>query len=159
MLPVNGCERGCQKGRFGKHLFACAEQASEHNYKLLKIYMMVGVPGEQEEDLDELIRFAKEISVIHPVAFGVAPFVAKRNTPLDGIPFAGIKNVERRLKYVQKRAPANPRPEQSCAQPQHAGPGRNICWRRVDQKWVWLCWRSPFTMVVALETGSGRSKK
>ena len=94
--------KGLSKGTFEKHLFACAEQASEHNYKLLKIYMMVGVPGEQEEDLDELIRFAKEISVIHPVAFGVAPFVAKRNTPLDGIPFAGIKNVERRLKYVQK---------------------------------------------------------
>ena len=36
------------------------------------------------------------------MAFGVAPFVAKRNTPLDGIPFAGIKNVERRFKYVQK---------------------------------------------------------
>ena len=72
MLPANGCEKGCQKG-LEKHLFACAEQASEHNYKLLKIYMMVGVPGEQEEDLDELIRFAKEISVIHPWPLALLP--------------------------------------------------------------------------------------
>ena len=34
------------------------------------------------------------------MALGVAPFVAKRNTPLDGTAFAGIKTVERRLKAI-----------------------------------------------------------
>ena len=71
------------KGTLEKHLFSCAEQAREHQYKVLKIYMMVGLPDETQEDLDELIRFALEISKIHPIVFGIAPFVPKKNTPLD----------------------------------------------------------------------------
>ena len=63
---------------------------------------MIGLPNEKTDDLDELIRFGLEVSKIHPVAFGVAPFVAKKNTPLDQVPFAGIKEVERKIKYVQK---------------------------------------------------------
>jgi hypothetical protein len=35
------------------------------------------------------------------VALGIAPFVAKKNTPLDGTAFAGIKTVEQRLKAVR----------------------------------------------------------
>ena len=94
--------REISKGTLEKHLFACAQQAKEHQYKLLKIYMMVGLPDETTEDLDELIRFGLEISKIHPIAFGIAPFVPKKNTPLDVTDFAGIKEVERRLKYIKK---------------------------------------------------------
>ena len=90
------------KGTLEKQVITCAEQAKEHKYKILKIYMMIGLPGETEEDLDELIRFALEVSKIHKVAFGVAPFVAKRNTPLDQTIFAGVKEVERKIKYIQK---------------------------------------------------------
>ena len=37
------------------------------------------------------------LSKIVPVALGIAPFCAKRNTPMDGAPFAGIALVEKRL--------------------------------------------------------------
>ena len=90
------------KGTLEKHLFSCAEQAREHRYSILKIYMMLGLPEENEEDIEELIRFCTEISKIHPIALGIAPFVAKKNTPMDGIPFAGIKTVERKLKQLEK---------------------------------------------------------
>jgi hypothetical protein len=94
--------RKISKGTLEKHLFSCAEQAKQHKYKLLKIYMMVGLPDETQEDLDELIQFGLEISKIHPIAFGVAPFVAKKNTPLDAVQFAGIKNIEAKLRYIRK---------------------------------------------------------
>lgn len=80
-----------------QHLVRAAELAKLHQYKHLKLYMMVGLPSETDEDIDELIRFATEISKIHPLALGIGPFVAKRNTPLDGEPFAGIKVVDQRL--------------------------------------------------------------
>jgi radical SAM superfamily enzyme YgiQ (UPF0313 family) len=64
--------------------------------------MMLGLPDENEADVDELIEFSLEISKIHPIALGIAPFVAKRNTPMDGTPFAGIQTVNRRLKYLEK---------------------------------------------------------
>ena len=115
--------REISKGTLEKHLFACAEQAKEYQYKVLKIYMMVGLPDEQQEDLDELIRFALEISKIHPIVFGIAPFVPKKNTPLDSATFAGIKEVDRTLKYIQKGL----RPSKGRAQV-----------RSTSAKWAWV---------------------
>jgi len=86
-----------------QHLLASAELAKRHGLHSLKVYMMVGHPDEEDEDIDELVRFALELRKVHPrVVFGVAPFVAKRNTPLDGAPFAGIDVVERRLKQLRR---------------------------------------------------------
>jgi radical SAM superfamily enzyme YgiQ (UPF0313 family) len=85
-----------------QHLVRAAELAKLHGYKHLKLYMMVGLPSEEDEDIDELVRFATEISRIHPLALGIAPFVAKRNTPLDGQPFAGIKVVDKRLERLAR---------------------------------------------------------
>jgi len=94
--------RQMAKGTTERHLVRCAELAAEHRYRVLKIYMMIGVPGETDDDLDELIAFTRDLAAIHPVSLGVAPFVAKRNTPLDGAPYAGVKEVERRLKKVAR---------------------------------------------------------
>lgn len=94
--------RTISKGTLEKHLISCAQQAHEHRYRLLKVYMMVGLPDETDDDIDELIRFTLELAAIHPVALGVAPFVAKRNTPMDANGFAGIKPVERRLKRLER---------------------------------------------------------
>lgn len=85
-----------------RHLLRVAELAREHGFRQLKLYMIVGLPDEQEQDIEELVRFATELSRIQPLALGIAPFVAKRNTPLDGTAFAGIKTVEGRLKQLRR---------------------------------------------------------
>ncbi len=90
------------KGTKENQLVACAKLAAEYRYKVMKVYMMVGVPGETEDDIEELIRFSKELSSIVPVSLGVAPFVPKRNTPLDIAAYAGIKTVDRRLKQLTR---------------------------------------------------------
>src|SRR6185436_4368757 len=84
------------------HLLRIAELAHTYRYERVKLYMMVGLPDEIDDDIDELVRFATELSKIHPLALGIAPFVAKRNTPLDGEPFAGIKPVEQRLARLRR---------------------------------------------------------
>ena len=63
----------------------------------LKLYLMLGLPGEADTDIDEGVEFITKLSRIVPVALGIAPFCAKRNTPLDGQPFAGVQLVEARL--------------------------------------------------------------
>jgi radical SAM superfamily enzyme YgiQ (UPF0313 family) len=68
----------------------------------LKVYTMVGLPTEEDADIDELVRFTRELSAILPVALGVSPFVAKRNTPLDGSPFAGIREVDAKLDRLRR---------------------------------------------------------
>jgi radical SAM superfamily enzyme YgiQ (UPF0313 family) len=85
-----------------RHLVEVAQRAREHGMKRLKLYMMVGLPDENDADIDELIAFGLEVSKIIPLSLGIGPFVSKRNTPLDGLPFAGMDVVEKRLNKLRR---------------------------------------------------------
>jgi radical SAM superfamily enzyme YgiQ (UPF0313 family) len=85
-----------------KHLLRCAELAKKYGMDRLKLYLMIGTPGETESDVDECVAFISELSRIVPVALGIAPFCAKRHTPLDGAPFAGIDVVDARLDRLRR---------------------------------------------------------
>lgn len=91
-----------QKGTREADLLQAAEYSANAGMRYLKVYMMIGVPTETDADIDELIAFTRELARISPIALGIAPFVAKRNTPLDRQPFAGVKPVERIMDRVQK---------------------------------------------------------
>ncbi|HJK96955.1 MAG TPA: radical SAM protein, partial [Polyangiaceae bacterium LLY-WYZ-14_1] len=104
------------------HLLRVAELARAHAFDRLKLYMMVGVPGETDEDIDELIAFGREVSRLVPLSLGIAPFVAKRNTPLDGLPFAGIKTVDRRLDRLRR------------------GVKGRVDLRATSARWAWVEW-------------------
>jgi hypothetical protein len=109
-----------------RHLLRSAELAAAHRLQTLKIYMMVGVPGETDADIDELVALSRELAAIHPrVAYGIAPFVAKRNTPLDGTPFAGIAVVEARLARLRRGLAA-------------AGLGGKVAVRPTSARWAWV---------------------
>jgi radical SAM superfamily enzyme YgiQ (UPF0313 family) len=79
-----------------------ARLAKEAGLARLKVYNIVGLPTETDADIDELIAFTVELSKILPLSLGVAPFAAKRNTPMDGSPFAGIDVIDDRLKRLQR---------------------------------------------------------
>jgi radical SAM superfamily enzyme YgiQ (UPF0313 family) len=85
-----------------KHLERCAGLARTHGMERLKLYLMVGLPTETDDDIDECARFTTELSKIIPVSLGIAPFCAKRNTPLDGAAFAGIDVVDDRLARLRR---------------------------------------------------------
>lgn len=85
-----------------EQILNAARLGREAGMERLKVYNMVGLPLEEDADLDELVRFTTELSKILPVALGVAPFVAKRHTPLDGAPFAGIPEIERKLERLRR---------------------------------------------------------
>ena len=93
------------KGTVERHLEACARITGELGFDVFKIYMMVGLPTETPDDIQELVDFTlrlREMSGRTRIALGIAPFVAKKNTPLDGTPFAGIKPVEKTLKQLSR---------------------------------------------------------
>ncbi len=85
-----------------KHLMRCAEMAKKHKMDRMKLYLMIGLPGETDADIDECIAFTRELSTVIPLSLGIAPFCAKRNTPLDGEPFAGIDVVHDRLDRLKR---------------------------------------------------------
>ena len=84
-----------------EHLLRAAKLVHEHGFHRLKVYEMIGVPGELDADVDELIRFARELVAIGRLALTFSTFVAKRNTPLDGQAFFGVKAADERLRRIR----------------------------------------------------------
>jgi radical SAM superfamily enzyme YgiQ (UPF0313 family) len=68
----------------------------------LKLYVIIGLPDEQEADLDELIAFTREFGDILPTALGLSPLVPKLHTPLGDAPFAGIERIEHALDKLRR---------------------------------------------------------
>ena len=86
-----------------RHLVRAAELARAHGMKRLKLYLMIGLPGETDEDIDECVGAdQRALATNIPISLGIAPFCAKRNTPLDGQPFAGIDVVRARLERLKR---------------------------------------------------------
>jgi radical SAM superfamily enzyme YgiQ (UPF0313 family) len=94
--------RSISKGTTEKHLIECAKLIGHLGYDALKVYMMVGLPDENDDDIDELIAFTRELAQHGKIVLGISTFVAKRATPLDGIPFADPKAVEARLQRLTR---------------------------------------------------------
>ncbi len=84
-----------------EHLLRAAALARQFKLKRLKLYELIGLPGESAADIDELVRFARELARVIPLSLGVSPFVAKRNTPLDGTPFEPIQALEAKMERMR----------------------------------------------------------
>jgi len=83
-------------------LLRAAELIRAHGFHRMKVYEMIGVPGETDNDVEELVRFARELSGIVRLTLTFSTFVAKRNTPLDGSPFLGVSAAEARLSRIRE---------------------------------------------------------
>jgi radical SAM superfamily enzyme YgiQ (UPF0313 family) len=105
-----------------RHLDKCAELARAHKMERMKLYLMIGLPDETDADIDECIAFSTELSRIIPLSLGIAPFCPKRNTPLDGMPFAGIDVVGGRLDRLKR------------------GLKGRVDVRSTSAKWAWVEW-------------------
>jgi radical SAM superfamily enzyme YgiQ (UPF0313 family) len=84
-----------------RHLIRAAELVRSAGLQRLKLYEIIGLPGETMDDIEELIRFSLELSRIAPLSLSISPFVAKRNTPLDGAPFEAIPAQTAKLRKLR----------------------------------------------------------
>jgi len=82
-------------------LMRAAELVRSCGLQRLKLYAMTGLPGETMEDIDEFIRFSLELCRIAPLSLSISPFVAKRNTPLDGASFEPIASQTAKLSKIR----------------------------------------------------------
>ena len=83
-------------------LLRATERARALGFSRLKLYLMLGLPGEIDADVDECVRLVGELSKLLPVSLGIAPFCAKRHTPFDGQPYAGVQVVSQRLERLRR---------------------------------------------------------
>lgn len=90
------------KGIRTPHLLNAAHFAKNAGMRKMKLYVIVGLPDETPEDLQELVDLVRDLSAILPVAVGVSPLVPKLHTPLGDAPFAGVQLLDKRLKRLKK---------------------------------------------------------
>jgi len=79
--------------------------AEENGLKGLKIYAMIGLPTETQEDLEEMIALAKKIKNIHKgfdLTFSFSTFVPKPHTPFQWCSRDDIKTLENKQNYLKK---------------------------------------------------------
>lgn len=76
--------------------------ADDGSFTGLKLYQMIGAPTETDDDVEELVEFCEELRRTVRLTLTISTFVAKRNTPLDGMPFLGTKEAEARLRRIRR---------------------------------------------------------
>jgi radical SAM superfamily enzyme YgiQ (UPF0313 family) len=111
------------KGVTEEHLLECARIATQVGLGPLKLYTMLGVPGEDDGDVEELVACCQRMAALHPLVLAISPFVPKLRTPLSEAPFAGLTTLGRRLAHLQTRV------------------GRVVELRAVSPRWAWVEYR------------------
>jgi radical SAM superfamily enzyme YgiQ (UPF0313 family) len=75
-----------------------------HGMALLKLYVLIGLPGETADDMDELAGLVLEMAALVPkLSITLSPFVSKRNTPLDRQPFESIASLEQKVASLRRQ--------------------------------------------------------
>lgn len=80
-----------------RHVNRASELARAAGMRHLKLYVIVGLPGETEDDRRELVELSLRLRETLPLVLGVSPFIPKFHTPLANAPFAGEKAVKSML--------------------------------------------------------------
>ena len=84
----------------------CAvEQAADHGFGQLKLYFMLGLPSEEQEDVEAMVALARECANRFPgqTTVNVTPFVPKAGTPFQRVAQTPARVVKRRLDYVDNQ--------------------------------------------------------
>lgn len=100
--PSARLRHAIEKNLKDEHVRRAAELARRHGLHHLKLYVVVGLPGETDEDRRELVDLCLELRKIIPLVLGVSPFVPKFHTPLARSPFVGEKEAGRILSQLHR---------------------------------------------------------
>ncbi|MFO8143988.1 MAG: radical SAM protein [Dehalococcoidales bacterium] len=93
-------------------ILQAVDTAAGSGIKQIKLYFMIGLPSETEQDTEEIIRLVTESkSLIDRKRSGtriilkVSPFVPKAHTPLQWLPMARPEQLNRTLAVMKKSLP------------------------------------------------------
>ncbi len=85
-------------------------KVAEYPVKTLKLYFIVGLPSETDEDIEEIVSLiVKCRAILNSKRIGcridinVAPFIPKAGTPFQWMPMADEKTLNRRLNFLKRK--------------------------------------------------------
>ncbi len=98
------------KGLTEDEILRSARQIYEGGWNLIKLYFMIGLPYEDEDDVGSIVELSKNISRLAPqgrrkqvLNVSIACFVPKAHTPFQWMPQLGLMESKRRLASIRRR--------------------------------------------------------
>lgn len=112
LAPEAGSERlrrVINKGIAEADILAAADAAAQHHLKRLRLYFMVGLPTETDDDVREAARLVLSLKECvdrgQPgtrISMTVEPFVPKAGTPFQWLPMASAETLRHRLSLLRR---------------------------------------------------------
>lgn len=113
LAPEAGSERMrkvINKTITNEHMYNAIKLALESGISNVRLYIMIGLPYEEQEDVEDIVTMAQEIKAYMgnigskgKITLSINPFIPKPLTPFQWVPMEKREVVETRLKYVQER--------------------------------------------------------
>ncbi len=110
LAPEAGSERLRQvinKGVSEDDIIEAVAEAAGAGFKQVKLYFMIGLPTETDDDAEDIIKLALRLKSRVDgtgcrLALTVAPFVPKANTPFQRLGMVESATIERRLRHIKR---------------------------------------------------------
>ncbi|WP_075756022.1 TIGR03960 family B12-binding radical SAM protein [Sporomusa sphaeroides] len=111
LAPEAGSERMrkiINKQISNEHIFQAVKAAVTAGIPHVRLYIMVGLPEEQEQDIEAIVEMAEQIKLYMEslgcngmLTLSINPFIPKPFTPFQWLPMAAMSEVAAKLKYIQ----------------------------------------------------------
>lgn len=111
LAPEAGSQRLRQvikKGISEDDILKSMDKVAEQGIKQLKLYFMIGLPSETDEDIEEIINLTLKCKAILDkrqsgcrITLNIAPFVPKAGTPFQWLPMAPLPALNHRLSLLK----------------------------------------------------------
>jgi radical SAM superfamily enzyme YgiQ (UPF0313 family) len=112
LAPEAGSERlrrVINKGVNEDDVLAAAELAAAYGFRQVKLYFMLGLPTETEDDVAAITDLSLKVKTVldrrgagGKLSLNIAPFIPKAGTPFQWLPMAPVKELEARLARLKK---------------------------------------------------------
>ena len=130
IAPETGSERlrrVINKGISEEHLKNAATLSAKSGIQHMRLYIMIGLPTETDEDIDAIVGLAErtqahmaEVGCKGRLTLSINPFIPKPFTPFQWMAMDNQKTVEKKLQYIKKALQKNRRIEVLVESPKEA---------------------------------------
>lgn len=130
IAPETGSERlrrVINKGISEENLRTAARLSAKSGIQHMRLYIMIGLPTETDEDIDAIIGLAErtqahmaEVGCKGRLTLSINPFIPKPFTPFQWMAMDHQKSVEKKLQYIKKSLQKNRRIEVLVESPKEA---------------------------------------
>jgi radical SAM superfamily enzyme YgiQ (UPF0313 family) len=107
IAPEAGSERLRKKIRKGistGDIMRAAELVARYDFPHLKLYFMIGLPTEEDGDVEEIVELLRGVRKRYRrhITVNVTPFVPKAQTPFQHVAMAPRRVLEARFRHLRK---------------------------------------------------------